>query len=302
MNSTPGSTRWRIALKRGLGGRHRHGQQHDVGAGHGQQRRLGGDVDHAHASRAFGGRRRLAVADDALDQPGALQRQREGAAHQAAADDAELVEHQFAVELSVHVDRVGAQHLEEGADARAVRAARRPTCGSSGWPCEVDVEVVLPLARARRARLEAASSTRRASSAAPACRARRPGGWSPTPPGWCSRARWPWARGGAAGWVTMAKRVRLWASSWIAGATTCRPYSLPARSLAMAASDGSRRPGARLRRCSATGRRSACGRCRLQPGVALRQRLRMRQHGLDAVERVARGAAGCGARTGWSRR
>ena len=50
-------------------------------------------VDDAEAARLLGGRRRLAVADDALDQAGALQREREGAAHQAAADHAELLEH-----------------------------------------------------------------------------------------------------------------------------------------------------------------------------------------------------------------
>lgn len=73
---------------------------------------------------------------------------------------------------------------------------------------------------------------------------------------------WPEACGAGCrcGCVTMAKRVRLCGSSWIAGATTCSPYSLAARSLAMAASVGSsparRAPSALL----ATGRRSALGR------------------------------------------
>jgi hypothetical protein len=73
-------------LEGGLGGRHRHGQQHDVGARDRQQRRLGRVVDDAQLARALGGRRRLAVADHALDEAGALERQRERAAHQAAAD------------------------------------------------------------------------------------------------------------------------------------------------------------------------------------------------------------------------
>ena len=93
MNSTPGSTRWRMALN--------VASVADTGTASstmsepddGQQRRLGRHVDHAHALGALGGRGRLAVADHALDQPGALERQRERAAHQAASDDAELVEH-----------------------------------------------------------------------------------------------------------------------------------------------------------------------------------------------------------------
>ena len=76
-----------------LGGRDRHCQQHQVGTGNGEQRRLGGVVDDAHAPRQLGGRGALAVADDALDQARALERERERAAHQATADQAELLEH-----------------------------------------------------------------------------------------------------------------------------------------------------------------------------------------------------------------
>ena len=89
---------------------------------------------------------------------------------------------------------------------------------------------------------------------------------------------WPEAlgAGGGRGWVTMAKRVRLWASSWIAGATTCRPNSL-AGALAGDGrpAPGPGRPGARLRRCWPPARRSACGQVVAQPAVALRQRLRV---------------------------
>ncbi len=60
--------------------------------------------------------------------------------------------------------------------------------------------------------------------------------------------------------VMTAKRVRLFASSWIAGETTCRPHSLPARVLAIAASvvssEARRAPSALLE----TGLRSASGR------------------------------------------
>ncbi len=76
-----------------LAGGHRHGDQHDVRAGDRQQRRFGRDVDDTEPERALDGGRRLAVADDALHQPGPLQRQREAAAHQAAADHPELIEH-----------------------------------------------------------------------------------------------------------------------------------------------------------------------------------------------------------------
>ena len=82
----------------------------------------------------------------------------------------------------------------------------------------------------------------------------------------------------------MAKRVRLWASSWIAGATTCRPNSLAARSLAMPA-----------RRAVEAGQPRAFGVARdrpplgvrqvvAEPGVALRERLRMGADRVDAVE------------------
>jgi hypothetical protein len=80
-------------LERGLGGRHRHRDEHDVGPGDGQQRGRRLDVDHAELARALGRRGRLAVADHALDQAGLFQRQRERAAHQAAADQAELFKH-----------------------------------------------------------------------------------------------------------------------------------------------------------------------------------------------------------------
>ena len=81
-------------LERGFGGRHGHGQQHDVRPRHGLQGGLCSHVDDAELACALGGGRRLAVADHALDQTGVLQRQRERAAHQAAADQTELVEHQ----------------------------------------------------------------------------------------------------------------------------------------------------------------------------------------------------------------
>ncbi|MPN34081.1 hypothetical protein SDC9_181574 [bioreactor metagenome] len=74
-------------LERGLGGRHGHGDQHDVGTGHGQQRRGGFHVDHAQRARALGGGGRLAVAHHAFDQPGALERPRERASHETAADE-----------------------------------------------------------------------------------------------------------------------------------------------------------------------------------------------------------------------
>jgi hypothetical protein len=80
-------------LERRLGGRDRNGDQHDVGTRHREQRRLGDLIDHAELLRLLGGRRRLAVADHALDQAGALERERERAAHQAASDQSELVEH-----------------------------------------------------------------------------------------------------------------------------------------------------------------------------------------------------------------
>src|SRR5665647_1521331 len=71
----------------------------------------------------------------------------------------------------------------------------------------------------------------------------------------------PVASGAASvcGRQTTAKRVRLKASSWIAREATCRPNSLPARSLAIAAQAGlvaaSRAPSALL----AAARRSAWG-------------------------------------------
>jgi hypothetical protein len=82
-----------------------------------------------------------------------------------------------------------------------------------------------------------------------------------------------------AGLVTMTKRVRLCASSWIAAATVCRPNSLPARRLAMPASDASRRPAGRLRRCS-TPAAFDLRQVRRASRMALRQRLRVRQHRL----------------------
>ena len=72
ITSTLGVDQVADRLQRGLGGSHRHGEQHDVRTGHRLQRRIGNHVDDAHAQRALGGRRRLAVADDALDERGAL--------------------------------------------------------------------------------------------------------------------------------------------------------------------------------------------------------------------------------------
>ena len=127
-------------LEGGLGGGDRHRQQHDVGARHGQQRRGRRHVDHAQLARALGGGGRLAVADHALDQPGALERQREGAAHQAAADQSELFKHR------VHWPQVSRRgrcpapcrtrtglrsSCQRGGHVAAARDGRRGRCRSS---------------------------------------------------------------------------------------------------------------------------------------------------------------------------
>jgi hypothetical protein len=62
--------------QRGLGGRYRHGDQHDVGACSGQQGGFRSHVDHTQLARAFRRRRRLAVAHHPLDEAGALEGQR----------------------------------------------------------------------------------------------------------------------------------------------------------------------------------------------------------------------------------
>ena len=84
----------------------------------------------------------------------------------------------------------------------------------------------------------------------------------------------------------MAKRVRLWASSWIAGATTCRPNSLAARSLAMPAR---RRVEARQPRAFGVARDRPALDVRqvvAEPAVALRERLRMGADRDDAFGRI----------------
>jgi len=98
-------------LERAFAGRHGHGDQHDVGARDGQQCGFGCDVDHADTARFFDRGGRLAVAHDPLDQASLLEGQRKRAPHQAAANQAELVEH--GLKRSVHVQRVAAEHLEE---------------------------------------------------------------------------------------------------------------------------------------------------------------------------------------------
>ena len=50
ITSMPGSTRWRIALNVASVADDRHGDQHDVGARDGEQRRLGGHVDRRRAA------------------------------------------------------------------------------------------------------------------------------------------------------------------------------------------------------------------------------------------------------------
>ena len=152
MTSTPGSTRWRIALK--VASVAATGTAISTMS----EPETASSADSAAVSmtpsclRLLGRRRRLAVADDALDQAGALERERERAAHQAATDQAELVEHPIVAQCDV--DRIGAEQLEERARARAAPPARRRRSAGRDGP-EVDVEVVLPLAGARRPRLEA---------------------------------------------------------------------------------------------------------------------------------------------------
>mmetsp|Transcript_10440 Transcript_10440/g.42567 ORF Transcript_10440/g.42567 Transcript_10440/m.42567 type:complete len:395 (+) Transcript_10440:9056-10240(+) len=137
-------------LERALGGRNRHGDQHDVRPRHGQQGRFRGDIDHAELLGPLRRGRRFAVADDALDQTGPLHRQREAAAHQAASDHAELLEHG---RPWLVLDRVGTQHLEEGTEF-AQLAQCCGDMGLAGVAVQVDVEVIVPLAGAGRARLE----------------------------------------------------------------------------------------------------------------------------------------------------
>ena len=137
---------------------------------------------------------------------------------------------------------------------------RAATFGRSGWPLQVDEEVVLPLARARRARLEAGSSRRRGSSAARGCRAPRTAGSAPRRSGWCSRAPRQPGAGWRSGWARMAKRVRLWGL-----VLDRRRHHVQAELAAGARWRWRRRASPAARRAPsallATGRRSACGRC-----------------------------------------
>ncbi len=99
---------------------------------------------------------------------------------------------------------------------------------------------------------------------------------------------WPVAFGCgcASGCATTAKRVRLWASSWIAGATRCRPNSLAG---AVAGDAGQARVEARQARALGIARDRAAlgmGQVVAEPGVALGQRLRMGADGDDAFDRV----------------
>ena len=71
----------------GFGGRHRNRQQHNIGAGNGQQGGGRFHVNDAHLARAFGGGWGFAVANDAFDQASAFERQRKRAAHQAAPNE-----------------------------------------------------------------------------------------------------------------------------------------------------------------------------------------------------------------------
>jgi hypothetical protein len=151
-------------------------------AGHRQQRRFGGLVDHAHALGALGGRRRLAVADHTLDQAGALQRQRKRAAHQAASDQTQLLKHGLQTVRRARRARVTHPPGRCPAPCRTRTGSRSSfraaaTLGCRRMAFEVDIEVVLPLARSVPDAIRTGSSTRRASSAAPAGRAPRRGDW-----------------------------------------------------------------------------------------------------------------------------
>jgi hypothetical protein len=76
-----------------LGRRDGDGEQDDVRARDGEQRRFRSGVDDAEALRLLGRRWRFAVADDTANHAGPLERESERAAHQAATDHAELFEH-----------------------------------------------------------------------------------------------------------------------------------------------------------------------------------------------------------------
>ena len=130
----------------GLGSRHRHGYQHDVGAGNGQQGGGRFHIDHAQLAGAVGGGGRLAVAHDTLDQARLLHGQCKRAAHEPAADQSQLFEHGG----SLRRHGVGPEHLVESAQAAQFFQGFRHM-GLSGVAVEVDVEVVLPLAGAGRA-------------------------------------------------------------------------------------------------------------------------------------------------------
>ena len=202
------------------------------------------------------------------------------------------------------VDGIGAEQLEEGAQPRAVLRARAATCGWSGWPCEVDVEVVLPLARSAPAATRSASSTRRAASAARSMSCTAPGRFGTETTRLVQSCPDAFGCGCALGMGDDRRSgCGCAASSWIAGATTCRPYSLAgalARDRRRAPGRGrrSRAPSALL----ATGRRSTLGQVVAQPGMALGERLRMRADGVDAVERVVAAQQVVAHAAGWSRR
>ena len=111
---------------------------------------------------------------------------------------------------------------------------------------------------------------------------------------------WPEAlrlRDARSGWATIAKRVRLWASSWIAGADDVQA-EFARRALAGDAGQAGRPgwPGARLRRCS----RPAAARRGAGAGSA-RRGIAPAPAGAPAPRRCRRAsstcAAGCGARS-----
>ena len=194
------------------------------------------------------------------------------------------------------VDRVGAQHLVERAQGYAARPARAATCGCDGMAVEVDVEVVLPLAGPRRAGLEARHGHavglerhqqvvhragpvghRHHQAGAVAARCRR------------RAQRLGQADDGEPGAVVGVV---------LDGVGHDVQAELGGRAFA-----GQRRQAGlvrgQARAFGVAGNGAAFGVRQMlgQPALALRQRLRMRQHHLDAVERISC-AAGCGASAG----
>ena len=252
--------------------------------------------------RLLGRRRRLAVADDALDQAGALQRERERAAHQAAADHAELVEHRRPVCGSVRVDRVGAEQLEEGARLAQLLQRRGDVAAGRDGPAGRRRSST-PTGPSAPAATRSASSRRRAPSAARSMSCTAPGRFATETTRLVQSCPDAFGCGCASGWATIGE-----AGAVVGVVLDRRRDDDAGRTRSPRARWRARRAcGSRLARRApsallATGRRSASGQVVAEPGVALGERLRMGADGGDAVERVALGAAGCGARTGWSRR